>query len=79
MTHYMRAVSGVNQDLVVGVCLPLYLLGAMSTWGLTLAEERKTQKGFSYMCVSQQTKQKKVCLVQSAARDGGFTCQTQGV
>lgn len=41
MTYYMRAVSGVDQDLVVGVGLPLHLLRAMSSRGLTFANGRK--------------------------------------
>lgn len=38
VTHDVRAVPGVNQDLVVGVCLPLHLLGTMraTTRGLWL-------------------------------------------
>lgn len=43
-THYVRTVPRVNQDLVVGVGLPLHLLGAMGSWGLTLAEGRKKKK-----------------------------------
>lgn len=45
MTHYVRAVPGVNQDLVVGVGLPLNLLGAVGSWGLTFAEGGQTKKG----------------------------------
>lgn len=47
VTYYVRAVPSVNQDLVVGVGLPLHLLGAMGSWGLRFAERRKqeTQKG----------------------------------
>lgn len=44
MTHYVRAVPRVNQDLVVGVGLPLHLLGAMGSWGLALAEGRKIRE-----------------------------------
>lgn len=40
-THYMRTVSGVDQDLVVGVGFPLHLLGAVSSGGLPFAKGRK--------------------------------------
>lgn len=41
-THNVRTVSGVNQDLVVGVGFPLHLLRAVSSGGLTFAAGRKT-------------------------------------
>lgn len=41
VTYYVRAVPSVNQDLVVGVGLPLHLLGAVASWGLRFAEGRK--------------------------------------
>lgn len=41
-THDMRTVSGVNQDLVVGVGFPLHLLRAVSSGRLALATGRKT-------------------------------------
>lgn len=41
MTHYMRTVSGVDQDLVVGVGFPLHLLGAVSSGRLPFAKGRK--------------------------------------
>lgn len=53
-THYVRTVSGVDQDLVVGVGFPLHLLRAVSSGGLPFAEGRKvfksmnqTKNGFS--------------------------------
>lgn len=70
MTHDVRAVPSVNQDLVVGVGLPLYLLGAVGSWGLVFAEGRKTQKRVTQ--VSPTNQDNKVCLVQSAARGGGL-------
>lgn len=44
MTHYVRTVSGVDQDLVVGVGLPLHLLRAVSSGGLPFAEGRRVFK-----------------------------------
>lgn len=40
----MRAVSGVNEDLVVSVSLPLHLLGAVGPWGLRFTAGRSTTK-----------------------------------
>lgn len=37
ITHYVRAVSGVNKDLVVGVGFSLHLLRAVGSWRLTFA------------------------------------------
>lgn len=38
----MRAVPGVNEDLVVGVSLSLHLFGAVGPWGLRFAAGRST-------------------------------------
>lgn len=67
MTHDMRTVSGVNQDLVVGVGFALHLLRAVSSGGLAFATARKTFH--SYMI---QTK--KQVLVEG--EKGRLTCQT---
>lgn len=69
----MRAVPRVNQNLVVGVGLPLHLLGAMGSWGLTLAEGRKIggEKRLRITQVYSTNQDNVVCLVQSAARDDG--------
>lgn len=40
----MGAVSGVNKDLVVGVSLPLHLLGAVGSWRLTLAAAKRQER-----------------------------------
>lgn len=61
-THDMRTVSGVNQDLVVGVGFPLHLLRAVSSGRLALATGRKTFHGDAI-----QTKNE--CLQK--ARNGG--------
>ncbi len=47
VTYDVRAVPSVNQDLVVGVGLPLHLLGAVGSWGLRFArgKEEEPQKG----------------------------------
>lgn len=51
----MRAVPSVNQHLVVGVGLPLYLFGAVSSWGLSFAAGR--HKGVSITLVSPTNQQ----------------------
>lgn len=38
ITHYVRTVSGVDEDLVVGVSFPLDLLGAVGYRGLRFAK-----------------------------------------
>lgn len=48
----MRTVSGVNQDLVVGVGFPLHLLRAVSSGGLAFATGSKTFH--SYMIQSKK-------------------------
>lgn len=68
----MRAVSGVNEDLVVSVSLPLHLLGAVGPWGLRFAAGRSTTK-----ISTQHTKQPR----RKSSWDGHFspdhpTCQT---
>ena len=47
ITHYVRAVPGVNQDLVVGVGLPLHLLGTVGSWGLRFAERTEERQNES--------------------------------
>lgn len=49
VTYYVRAVPGINQDLVVGVSLPLHLLGAMGSWGLWLAGSKKNTHSWLHM------------------------------
>lgn len=67
MTHYMRTVSGVNQDLVVGVGFPLHLLGAVGSGGLAFAAGRKTFQ-------SRDSTQKRVF---AEGEKGRVTCQTR--
>lgn len=75
MTHDVRAVPSVNQDLVVGVGLPLYLLGAVGSWGLVFAKGRKTQKSLSYTGLSYKSRQQG--LFGAVCSQGWrFTCQT---
>lgn len=38
ITHYVRTISGVNEDLVVGVSFSLDLLGAVGYRGLRFAK-----------------------------------------
>lgn len=73
VTYYVRAVPSVNQDLVVGVSLPLDLLGAVGSWRLRFAGGRKGErlKDLSYTSLTHKTRHQ-ACLVQSAARDGGL-------
>lgn len=61
MTHDMRTVSGVNQDLVVGVGFPLHLLRAVSSGGLSFATGRK-----EFLSYEIQTKNE--CLLKARNR-----------
>lgn len=73
MTHYVRAVPSVNQDLVVGVGLSLYLLRAVGSWGLPLTEGRTTQKGSPLYRPLLQVKLTRSDCCSRALR---LTCQT---
>lgn len=66
-THDMRTVSGVNQDLVVGVGFPLHLLRAVSSGGLAFATGGKSFHGY----VIQTKKKKKRVFVEGEKRKGG--------
>lgn len=54
----MRTVSGVNEDLVVGVSFPLHLLRAVSSRGLTFATGKKTFQSYT-------TETKNECLLKA--------------
>lgn len=41
LPYDVRAVSGVNQNLVVSVSLPLHLLGAVGSWRLRFAVDKE--------------------------------------
>lgn len=75
MTYYVRAVPGVNQDLVVGVSFPLHLLGAVGSWRLRFTEGRnkETNNKVSFIkTLTNKPKSIQACLVQSADRDRGL-------
>lgn len=76
MTDYVRAVPGVNQDLVVGVGFPLNLLGAVGSWGLTFAEGGQTKKKESHLYRSLLQIKPKGLFDAVCSQSWRFTCQT---
>lgn len=63
LPYDVRAVSGVNQNLVVSVSLPLHLLGAVGSWRLRFAVDK--EKGEKKIIV--QNRRRKDFLMEKMA------------
>lgn len=64
LPYDVRAVSGVNQNLVVSVSLPLHLLGAVGSWRLRFAVDK--EKGEKKMIIVQNRRRKDFLMEKMA-------------